>query len=142
MSDASPTNGSIAGRVRDLVETFVQTDLVRLRIERDGEEFEIRRPTLPSAAVPVQDEAPAPPSNLNVETVRADLVGIFHFSRPVVAEGEEFFIGRDLGYVEALGIRNPVRAAGAGRIVAVLCVDGAAVDYGRPLFEIDRGSNS
>ncbi|HVS45818.1 MAG TPA: hypothetical protein VMS32_04055 [Verrucomicrobiae bacterium] len=139
MSDAPPLNGSIAGRVRDLVETFVQTDLVRLRIERDGEEFEIRRPAAAGPQFLTQAETPAPVAAVNIETVRADLVGIFHFLRPSPIEGDVLDGDRELGYVEALGIRNPVRTHGPGRIVSILCADGDAVDYGRPLFEMDRG---
>jgi biotin carboxyl carrier protein len=142
MSQAAPLNGSLVGRVRDLVETFVQTDLVRLRIERDGEEFEIRRPATPAAPPAAAAESPAPATALNIQTVRADLVGIFHFSRSPIGEGDRLDGDRELGYVEALGIRNPVRSHGAGRIVAVHVVDGEPVDYGRALFEIDRGSNS
>lgn len=142
MSDAPARNGSLIGRVRDLVETFVQTDLVRLRIEREGEEFEIRRPGVPGSAIPIEPSAPVPTAGRNVESVRADLVGIFHFSRPAVSEGDMVEGDRELGYVEALGIRNPIRSHGAGRVVAVLVVEGEPVDYGRPLFEVDRGSHS
>jgi acetyl-CoA carboxylase biotin carboxyl carrier protein len=142
MSDAPAQNGSLVGRVRDLVETFVQTDLIRLRIEREGEDFEIRRPATPGSAVPVEPPAPAPVPARNVETVRADLVGIFHFSRPTVGEGDVVEGDRELGYVEALGIRNPIRSRGSGRVVAVLVAEGEPVDYGRPLFEVDRGSHS
>jgi acetyl-CoA carboxylase biotin carboxyl carrier protein len=142
MSDAPARNGSLVGRVRDLVETFVQTDLVRLRIEREGEEFEIRRPAVPGLPIPVEPSAPTPTARRNVESVRADLVGIFHFSRPTVFEGDAIEGDRELGYVEALGIRNPIRSHGAGRVVAVLVVEGEPVDYGRPLFEVDRGPHS
>jgi biotin carboxyl carrier protein len=46
---------------------------------------------------------------------------------------------RELAYVDALGIRNPVRSLGGGRVVSVLCADGQPVEYGQVLFEIDRG---
>jgi len=132
----------LVGRVRDLVETFVQTDLVRLRIERDGEEFEIRRPAGPATTPAEHFEAPVPPVALDIQTVRAELVGLFRFLRPPVFEGDALDGDRELGYVEALGIRNPVRSHGTGRIVAVLVADGEPVDYGRPLFEMDRGTHS
>jgi acetyl-CoA carboxylase biotin carboxyl carrier protein len=58
------------------------------------------------------------------------------FSRPVVAEGSTVTEDRELAYVESLGTRNPVRAAGRGKIVAVHVVDGQPVDYGHPLFAV------
>ena len=45
---------------------------------------------------------------------------------------------RELAYVEALGIRNPVRSLGPGRLVSVCCDDGKPVEYGQTLFEIQR----
>ncbi|HEY5257465.1 MAG TPA: biotin/lipoyl-containing protein [Candidatus Baltobacteraceae bacterium] len=138
MSDAAPHNGSLVGRVRDLVETFVQTDLVRLRIERGGEVFELARPALPRTAPPAAVELSEPIVVANLETIRADLVGIFRFVRPIPSEGERIEGERELGYVEALGIRNPVRSRGAGRVVSILCADGDGVDYGRPLFQMAR----
>jgi biotin carboxyl carrier protein len=142
MSDVQTPPDGIAARVRRLVEAFVETDLIRVRIERDGERIEFGRPAmrhdhaqvaeavaLAAEAVPVRD----------VETIKADLVGVFRLSRPAPVEGDLLEGDRELAYVEALGIRNPVRSRGAGRIAAILCKDGDAVDYGRPLFELDRG---
>jgi acetyl-CoA carboxylase biotin carboxyl carrier protein len=74
-----------------------------------------------------------------VHPIKADLVGIFHLSRPPVREGEALEGDRELAYVDALGIRNPVRSLGAGRVISVLCRDGQPVEYGQVLFEIDRG---
>jgi acetyl-CoA carboxylase biotin carboxyl carrier protein len=137
-----PTPDGIADRVRRLVESFVETDLIRVRIERAGERIEIGRPAPRQDQLQVAEAvafaAEAPPV-ADVDTVRADLVGIFRLSRPAPLEGDFLEGDRELAYVEALGIRNPVRSRGAGRIVAILCKDGDAVDYGRPLFELDRG---
>jgi acetyl-CoA carboxylase biotin carboxyl carrier protein len=44
---------------------------------------------------------------------------------------------RELAYVEALGIRNPVRSGGAGRVCDIFVKDGQAVEYGQPLFSIE-----
>lgn len=128
-------------RVRALAQAFLETDLVRLRIEDEREDaIEFRRkplavpsaqgaaPTAPAAAVPA-----------NLHPIKADLVGVFRFSRPLVAEGEVLDGDRELAFVDALGIRNPVRSLGGGRIASVRCQDGEPVEYGQVLFEIDRG---
>jgi acetyl-CoA carboxylase biotin carboxyl carrier protein len=63
---------------------------------------------------------------------------VLRFSRPQVNEGHNLDSDRELAFVEALGIRNPVRSRGAGRIAAVFVTDGQPVEYGQPLFAIER----
>lgn len=133
----------LVARVRALVAAFLETDLVRLRIEdsnADAVEFH-RASGRGSRDADAEGAAEAvaliPP--LQFDAIKSDLVGIFHFNRPVVRDGEMLENEREIAYVEALGIRNPVRSLGAGRIVGVRCGDGQAVEYGQVLFEIDRG---
>ena len=140
MSDQHPLP-TVAQRVRALAELFVETDLLRLRIEREGEEIELGRRGLHPDLVPeiphdlgLLDALP-----VRAEQIRADLVGIFHLSRPVPSEGDLLESDRELAFIEALGIRNPVRSHGTGRILAIRRGDGEPVEYGAVLFEIDRG---
>ncbi len=132
----------LVGRVRMLARAFLETDLMRLRIQDENDDaVEFRRKAVPAARSSTQAsqawDAPAPVAH--IEPIKADLVGIFHLSRRPVTEGERLDDDRELAYVEALGIRNPVRSRGSGRIVSVLCKDGQPVEYGQVLFEIDRG---
>lgn len=132
----------LAERVRTLAAAFRETDLIRLRIEDEFEDaIELRRKPVAAPVSPhAQSQSVAAPSApANLHPVKADLVGIFRFSRPSVYEGELLEADRELAYVDALGIRNPVRSLGGGRIVSVLCTDGQPVEYGQVLFEIDRG---
>jgi 2-amino-4-hydroxy-6-hydroxymethyldihydropteridine diphosphokinase len=135
------TPAPLAARVRALAEAFVQTDLVRLRIEEPNEDaIELRKPAAPPAAIaPADDGSDSPASAPHLDAIKADLVGIVHFSRPAPLEGERLAGDRELAYVEALGIRNPVRSRGAGRIATITVRDGAPVEYGQVLFELDRG---
>jgi 2-amino-4-hydroxy-6-hydroxymethyldihydropteridine diphosphokinase len=143
LEQASGAAAPLVDRVRTLVQAFLETDLVRLRIEEENEDaVEIRRQT--TAAQQTQEQADAaaagaPAAPLHLEPVKADIVGIFHLTRPHVGEGDVLDGDRELAYVEALGIRNPVRSLGRGRIAAVRCRDGQPVEYGQVLFEIDRG---
>ena len=139
MSEPHPS--PLAQRIRGLAEYFVGTDLLRLRIERENETIELGRRKLHPDQVPdlpadlAAHETPA----AHLEAIKADLVGIFRLSRPSIAAGDLLEGDRELAYVEALGIRNPVRSRGAGRVAAVLVEDGRPVEYGQVLFEIDRG---
>jgi biotin carboxyl carrier protein len=130
---------NVVQRVRSLVVAFLDTDLVRLRIERDGGHVELRRraSSRPATADSPESQAQAAVPE-NIDAIKSDLVGIFRFSRPLPVTGEMVDSDRELAYVEALGIRNPVRSMGAGRLVSVNCDDGQPVEYGQTLFEIQR----
>ena len=135
---------NLVARVRRLVDAFNQTGLVRLRISDAADNaIELRRATRPprgssehasSNGAMTAESKPA----RAVDTIKSDLVGIAHLSKPAPSEGGLLDGDRELAYVEALGIRNPVRSLGGGRVVAVLVDDGQAVEYGQPLFEIER----
>ncbi len=138
-SEYSPEDAASA-RAQRLAEFFVGTPLLRLRIEREDEEFEFVRSS--PAHAPHRSEAaqsPEPAAEIPVDVLRADVVGIVRFGRNAPALGEEIVEDRELAAIEALGIRTSVRARSMGRLRAILCEDGAAVDYGRALFEIERG---
>ncbi len=136
-----PSKGFHPGdRVRRLAEFLAQSDVLRVRIERPGVEIEVRRraPDVPLPAGSSEGKT-AEAAALRVEAIRADLVGVFHLSRPAPVEGELLEEDRELAFIEALGIRTPVRSLGAGRILAIASQDGAPVEYGQPLFLLDRG---
>lgn len=131
---------SASERVRVLARFLTQGEATRVRIRRGEEAIEVA--AMPRAAQPMaaasRDSAETPAQR--VEAIKADLVGIFHLGRPAPAEGEFFESDRELGYIEALGIRTPVHSMGAGRLVSVATIDGAPVEYGQPLFLVARGS--
>jgi biotin carboxyl carrier protein len=135
-----PVAASVAERVRRLAEFLNQTDAVRVAIRRGDAEIEVARNPLPaSGSASRAGLGLADPSPLRLDTIKADLVGIFRLSRPAPLEGEFLEVDRELAYIEALGIRNPVHSLGGGRIVAIASGVGTAVEYGQPLFVLDRG---
>lgn len=135
------SRAELTSRVARLAELLASSDAAVFRIESGDDEIELRRRPRAQAA---QTPLPAEPHGfesqpLRLDTIKADLVGVFHLGRPAPLEGEVLDGDRDLGFVEALGIRNPVRSMGGGRIVAIAASDGTAVEYGQPLFLVDRG---
>jgi acetyl-CoA carboxylase biotin carboxyl carrier protein len=87
-----------------------------------------------SAPRPANEPAPARP----VDAILADVVGVVRLLRPPVTEGMAIEGDRELAFVETLGIRNAVRSRGAGRVAMVYVTDGQPVEYGQPLFAIER----
>lgn len=124
-------------RVGALIELFNASGLSRLVIERENERVEIARRPRPVTLMSADE--PRIEQERRIDRLSADLVGIVRLSRPTTVVGETLAGDRELAFVEALGIRNPVRSRGAGRIVAIPIRDGQVVEYGQTLFEIDRG---
>jgi acetyl-CoA carboxylase biotin carboxyl carrier protein len=136
------TEDVIAARARALAGALTEAGFARLRV-RDGDiEFELRRAARAEAAPPPTGAAaaaePEKPSARRDDLVTSDVVGIVRLTRPVLAEGADLDGDRELAYVETLGIRNPVRSRGGGRITAIFVTEGQPVEYGQPLFAIER----
>jgi 2-amino-4-hydroxy-6-hydroxymethyldihydropteridine diphosphokinase len=129
---------SASEHVRALANFLAQTDVVRVRISRDSEDIEVVAPPHQVGALGSGEREKTEAPAQRVDTIRADLVGIFHVSRPAPVPGEVFDGDRELGYVEALGIRTPVHSMGAGTLVAVATDDGKPVEYGQALFTVAR----
>jgi 2-amino-4-hydroxy-6-hydroxymethyldihydropteridine diphosphokinase len=140
-------------RVRSAAEFCASAGLARLRIDEADVTIEMRRTPrekpqalpegAPESAADVASTGPVfgngaiahddPPATV----LKAEFVGIVRLSRPSVSEGSILGEDRELAFVESLGIRNPVRSGGAGRIARVFVTDGQAVEYGQPLFAIE-----
>jgi 2-amino-4-hydroxy-6-hydroxymethyldihydropteridine diphosphokinase len=139
-------------RVRTAAEFCASAGLTRFKLEEDGLTVEVRRRARPAPPAVVRAEAEPglspngalPPSNGShareehkATVLKAEFVGIVRFSRPTVAQGAHVAEDRELAYVESLGIRNPIRSGGAGRVTRVFVIDGQSVEYGQPLFAIE-----
>ena len=140
------TEDVIARRARLLAGALAEAGFARLRVRNGETEIEVRR--APRAAAPPQPlsepsaiQAAEPTFSTlerRADLVSSDVVGIVRHLRPAITEGTELDGDRELGYVEVLGIRNPVRSRGPGRISAVFVTEGQPVEYGQPLFAIER----
>lgn len=129
---------TIAERVRLLAEAFREGGLVRLAV-RSGE-FELELTRAARSSRETHADGPGERAARTTEAIVADVVGTVHFLQPPVVEGQSIESDRDLAFVETLGIRNPVRVRGPGRIAAVYVDDGQPVEFGQPLFAIERGA--
>ncbi len=130
----------VAVRVRALAQAFSVSGLARLNLKDAGFEVELRRSSGAVATVAAVPPAAAPPEPVvkKPDIVTSDLVGVVRLSRPQVSDGQQLENDRELAFVEALGIRNPVRSRGPGKVAAVFISDGQPVEYGQPLFAIER----
>jgi acetyl-CoA carboxylase biotin carboxyl carrier protein len=103
----------------------------------------------PAAAAPAAVAAPAPAAAAPVEApvatghaVKSPMVGTFYRSS---APGAKAFVevgsvvkeGETLCIIEAMKILNEIEADKSGTVTKILCENGAAVEYGQPLFMIE-----
>ncbi len=91
--------------------------------------------TTPAAA---QAAAPEAPAN---HVVKSPMVGTFYRSaspgaKPFIEIGSTVKEGETVCIVEAMKILNEIEADKSGVVTNILCVNGQAVEYGQPLFEI------
>jgi acetyl-CoA carboxylase biotin carboxyl carrier protein len=97
----------------------------------------------PAAAqvMPVAAEAPVVAQAPAQHVVKSPMVGTFYRSaspgaKPFVEVGSTIKEGETLCIVEAMKILNEIEADKSGTVTNILCVNGQAVEYGQPLFEI------
>ena len=109
-------------------------------IEVEGPGLRLRIALDPSPEAPAQPE-PAPVAGTAATIARSPAVGRLRLRHPAgeapfCPPGATVEAGAILAFVEAGGLLQPVVAPRAGRLGPALEADGAAVDYGRPLFAI------
>jgi acetyl-CoA carboxylase biotin carboxyl carrier protein len=150
--------------VKDLIDLISGTDVVEVEVERSGVRIRVRRdsahlapvsalhlpavaavPAPPPAAAPPQAGTPQPEAKLpeNVVLVRAPLVGRFYRAPApdaalFVEVGDRVRKGQVLCIIEAMKLMNQIEAEEAGIVRAVLAEDGRPVEFGEPLFEIEK----
>ena len=102
-------------------------------------------PAARSAAVVAaeQAEAAAVAAAESGHIVKSPMVGTFYLSaspggKPLVSVGTPVKSGTAICIIEAMKIMNEIEADESGVIDKILCENGQAVEFGQPLFVIDR----
>jgi acetyl-CoA carboxylase biotin carboxyl carrier protein len=148
--------------IRAIIDLMKKNDLAVFKLEKEGFklELEAHRPApsfvsgLPGhQAVPAAPMAgyPAPPSStpptaaVEVEAshkeIVSPMVGTFYRapspdSAPYVKEGQQIAEETVVCIIEAMKVMNEIKAEVKGIITEVLIENGAAVQYGQPLFRV------
>jgi oxaloacetate decarboxylase (Na+ extruding) subunit alpha len=144
-----------AERVRELVRVVQETGVGEITVEEAGTRISIRRtveeetpaapppsePVAPVAPVPAAEPLTPPPSDGFVR-VEAPMVGTFYRAPepgapPFVQEGDAVAPGDTLCILEAMKLMNHVKAEIEGVVRAVHVENGAPVEFGQLLFELE-----
>ena len=76
-------------------------------------------------------------------TITAPMVGVFYRSPapdadPYVEEGDQVEVGQALCIIEAMKLMNEIESEVDGRIVDILAENAQPVEYGQPLFVVEK----
>jgi acetyl-CoA carboxylase biotin carboxyl carrier protein len=102
-------------------------------------------PAAPAAA-PVAVDAAAratePPAAPAGRVIKSPMVGTFYRAaspgaKPFMEIGDAVKEGQPVCIIEAMKIMNEIESDCAGRIAAILCENGQAVEFGQPLFMVE-----
>lgn len=136
--------------IKTILEFMDQNKLVEFEYEENGKRIKLRKgeegtgrllhaPLIAPAAAP----APVAARAENVVEFKSPLVGTFYRSPkpgspPFAREGEAVKPDKVLCIIEAMKVMNEIKAPFEGKIVEVLAKDGQAVEFGAPLFLIEK----
>jgi acetyl-CoA carboxylase biotin carboxyl carrier protein len=146
-----------SGLVRSLASLLDETNLTEIEYESEGTRIRVARQityaagvpaamtaapaaAAPAAAAPVAAPAADPASHPGA--LKSPMVGVAYLAPepgkpPFVAVGDAVAVGQTILLIEAMKTYNPIRAAKAGKITAILVEDGSPVEYGEPLVIIE-----
>lgn len=119
-----------------LSEIEYSADGTRIRLVKASGQVGSEQPRLPEAQTPVA--VPMPQSSW---TIDAGLTGVFYLApspeEPVFVDvGAVIQEGQQVGIIEAMKMLNVLESERPGRLVRILVEDGASVEAGTPLFEL------
>ena len=145
-------------QIEELIEILKDTDVSELKIEEDDIEIDIKRgfnnnvvtgQPLVNTKVSNESEVKNKKSekneeeNTDREEIVAPMVGTFYRSPspeadPFVEIGDTVENGDVVCILEAMKLMNEIEAETKCKIIDVLVEDGEAIEYGQPLFEIEK----
>jgi acetyl-CoA carboxylase biotin carboxyl carrier protein len=147
--------------IRAIIDLMKKNDLAVFKLEKEGFklELEAHRPPAPLVCAlpghppvtgaPIVGSTPAqsPPAMAPVERpagskeIVSQMVGTFYRapspdSAPYIKEGQEIAEETVVCIIEAMKVMNEIKAEVRGVITEVLVENGAAVQFGQPLFRV------
>ena len=150
--------------LKTLIKMVTETDITEFEMENADEKIVIKRGTagqiihmaapsamaaptamamMPAAAAPVAAPVVVPAVADKYETITSPIVGTFYRKSspeapPYVEVGSVVEKGQTVCLVEAMKLFNEIEADFNCRIVEIIKNDAAPVEFGEPLFRVER----
>jgi len=151
--------------IKELLKTLNETGTTEFNYEGEGMRLIVKRGKVlaaeekgeeaaglaekPEAAAEAKEAEPAATDKAEEESediivVEAPMVGTFYRAPapdadPFVEVGTKVKKGQTLCIIEAMKLFNEIETEVDGEVVAILAENGEAVEYGQPLFKIEKG---
>lgn len=140
-------------KVKDLISLMNENNLTEIEVEEEGTKIRLKRNNLDSVQTSIQ--LPSIKASLQegsnkyltskqdkkLSEIVAPMVGTFYSSAPgadpYVNIGDTVDEETVVCIIEAMKIMNEVKAETEGKIVEVIVENGAAVEFGQPLFRVE-----
>lgn len=142
--------------IKELMELFAKANVSKIKIkEQDGFEIELEKDLCCDIPAPAPITPAPQPINVNVvnetkntqltnkPTINSPMVGTFYQApspgaTPFAKVGQTIKKGNTIAIIEAMKIMNEIEAEYDCRIVEVLVADGQPVEFGMPLFVVEK----
>ena len=140
-------------KVKDLISLMNENNLTEIEVEEEGTKIRLKRNNLDSVQTSIQ--LPSIKASLQegsnkyltskqdkeFSEIVAPMVGTFYSSAPgadpYINIGDTVDEETVVCIFEAMKIMNEVKAETEGKIVEVIVENGAAVEFGQPLFRVE-----
>lgn len=136
--------------IKELMMLLNSTDIGEIEIEKDDFRLSLRKTVMENGAneknsrvakTDVSDDEEE--VNENIEEVVSPMVGTFYAApspdaAPYVKIGDRVERGQTLCIVEAMKLMNEIKAENTGVIVDILVENAEPVEYGQPIFLIEK----
>lgn len=150
--------------IKELIRIIDETDISELNLESDGMKVVIRKGACVSGDMPGTNvvnqktdvviptvhtttettlgtsESVIPP---NMEIIKSPMVGTFYSAQspeaePFVKVGQHIQTGQSVCIIEAMKLMNEIESEIEGKVIEILVENGQPVEYGQPLFLIQK----
>ncbi len=140
-------------KVKDLISLMNENSLTEIEVEEEGTKIRLKKNSLDAVQTSIQ--LPSIKASLQegsnkyltskqdkeLSEIVAPMVGTFYSSAPgadpYVNIGDTVDEETVVCIIEAMKIMNEVKAETEGKIVEVIVENGAAVEFGQPLFRVE-----
>ncbi len=162
MSESDSNSGTVFDieRIRRLVELMKEHDLSEVDLRESRQQIRICRgpkdqprptygppppPPLSASGAVAASSVKAPAADApNIAVIKSPMVGTFYSrpnpkAEPYVKIGDRVDTTTVVCIIEAMKVFNEIPAETRGKVVAVLCEEGEAVEFDKPLFKVDTG---
>ncbi|MGE4358043.1 MAG: acetyl-CoA carboxylase biotin carboxyl carrier protein [Candidatus Omnitrophota bacterium] len=147
--------------IKELINLMNDHNLVEIEIEKEGKKIRLKKDSLygstgpviikekfqestsPNSAFTSESRPEASPENSKIIQVKSPMIGTFYRSPhpdapPFVEVGDIVEPGKVLCIIEAMKLMNEIKAEIKGKIIEVLINNGDPVEFGQPLFLIEK----